>query len=43
MSKENKRGVSTKGYYNRAKAFGYLMLVVAIAYLVYYLYIRFSA
>lgn len=36
-SKERNKGVSTKGYFKRAKAFGYLMLAVAIAYLIYYL------
>jgi len=36
-SKERNKGVSTKGYFKRAKAFGYLMLAVAVAYLIYYL------
>lgn len=36
-SKERNKGVSTKGYYKRAKAFAYLMVGVAIAYFIYYL------
>ncbi|HOO10216.1 MAG TPA: hypothetical protein PKW06_09775 [Cyclobacteriaceae bacterium] len=37
MTSRDRKGVSTRGYYRRAKIFGYLMLAVAIAYLVYYL------
>lgn len=36
-SKERNKGVSTKGYFKRAKIFGYMMVAVAIAYLIYYL------
>lgn len=36
-SRDRNRGVSTKGYYKRAKIFGYLMVAVAVAYIIYYL------
>ncbi|HCM77197.1 MAG TPA: hypothetical protein DIS90_12490 [Cytophagales bacterium] len=39
---ERNKGVSTRGYFKRAKAFGYLMLIVAIGYLIYYLITEFS-
>lgn len=41
-SKDRNKGVSTKGYFKRAKAFGYLMVAVAIAYLIYYLISEFA-
>lgn len=41
-SKDRNKGVSTKGYFKRAKAFGYLMAAVAIAYLIYYLFTVFA-
>jgi hypothetical protein len=31
-----------KGYYTRAKVFGYIMLVAAVGYVIYYLYITYS-
>ena len=38
-ARERSKGVmSTKGYFKRARAFGYLMVVAAIGYLLYYLY-----
>ena len=43
MSKEQNKGVmSSAGYFKRAKVFGYMMLIVAIGYLVYYLIERYS-
>ncbi|HRW98842.1 MAG TPA: hypothetical protein P5280_05095 [Cyclobacteriaceae bacterium] len=37
-SDRHKDALSTKGYFRRAKIFGYLMLIVALRYLIYYLY-----
>ncbi|HNP95122.1 MAG TPA: hypothetical protein PKJ63_05820 [Cyclobacteriaceae bacterium] len=37
-SDRHKDALSTKGYFRRAKIFGYLMLIVALGYLIYYLY-----
>lgn len=42
-ARERSKGVmSTKGYFKRARAFGYLMLLVAVGYLLYYLYTLFT-
>jgi hypothetical protein len=39
MTKKKHRGVMpVKGYYTRARVFGYLMLSMAILYLVYYIF-----
>lgn len=37
----HKDAMSTKGYFRRAKIFGYMMLVVGVGYLLYYLYMQF--
>lgn len=39
-ARERSKGVmSTKGYFKRARTFGYLMVALAIGYLLYYLYL----
>jgi len=39
---DRRRNISVKGYYKRARAFGVMMLLVALGYLIYYLFTQFS-